>query len=150
MSFNNALLCCLPPAGSNGDISVTLSASTAASHVLLTSQTLGYFSDNALMALHPCLPQTVTFIPASSLQQQPTPAAFLSGLRVESIFNHQFGFAAREPDSDQPGSDDTERTTEQQQPVHGSSRVFNGTLIGPIGDASVINHTAAPAPPPAT
>lgn len=124
---------------------MTLSASTAASHVLLTPQAPGYFTDNALMALHPCLPQTVTFIPASSLQQQPTPAAFLSGLRMESMYNHQFG-SAWETD----GMDSTEQTVKEPQAMGGSSRVFNGTLLGPTGDASAAERPAAPAPAPAT
>lgn len=132
---------------------------TAASHVLLTAQTPGYFTDNALMALHPCLPVTLTFIPASSLQQPPTPSAFLSGLRVESLFHHQFGVAMQSDDADdQPtrARDDTnaeKRTPHEEQPqprlVKGSSRVFNGTVIGGAGGLAD-NHTAsAPAPAPA-
>jgi hypothetical protein len=143
-----AVLPVLPvlPAGSSGGLSVTLTASTAASHVLLTSQTPGYFTDNALMALHPCLSQTLTFIPASSLQQQPTPAAFLSGLRVESLYNHQFGSAAREVEAVQPGD---QGPTGQQLPVRGSSRVFHGTPLAPINANNSVADTAAAGAPSA-
>lgn len=128
---------------------MTLTATTAASHVLLTSQTPGYFSDNALMVLHPCLPQTITFNPASSLQQQPTPAAFLSGLRVESLYNHQFGSAAQEVDAMMPRAQGPDGATGQQTPVQGSSRVFQGTPLAPISANNSVADTAAAAAPSA-
>lgn len=128
---------------------MTLTASTAASHVLLTSEALGYFSDNALMALHPCLPQTITFNPASSLQQQPLPAAFLSGLRVESVYNHQVGSAAQVVENEQPGAKGSDEGTGHQMPVQGSSRVFHGAPLAPIKANNSVSDTAASSMPSA-
>lgn len=137
-------VCCVCAVLSCAGLSFSLQASTAASHVLLTSPHLGYFSDNAVTAVHPCLPQTVTFYPHSSVQQL-TPDALLSSLKVESLFNHQFGSAGGGGNGGggggggdggwgwwpKRGGDQGPSGSASSAPAQGSSRVFHaGSAVG--------------------
>lgn len=71
-------------------ISFTLSTTRPAVLTNFLTRFRGHFSDDAFTALHPCAPKRITFFPHVSAG--PISAAeFAADLKVESLFNHQYG-----------------------------------------------------------
>jgi hypothetical protein len=82
-------------------ITFTLSTTRTAALTNLLTKYRGRFSDDAFNALHPCTPKTITFYPHISVG--PITAEDLAAdLKVESLFDHQYGVAAAKKGPFQP------------------------------------------------
>lgn len=76
------------PAGT--PLSFTLSAQRPAALTQFLTNYRGRFSDDAFTAVHPCQPRTITFYPHVSAGPI-TAEELAADLKVESLFDHQYG-----------------------------------------------------------